>query len=573
MSATSESDRLQQAPDRSEGTPVATDTPRDTGTDTADRGSASRLVRRVRRIPAYVAWITALHCAVLLVYSVVLPTYRAPDEPLHVDLAHLFSEELTYPAWDDRETATGIQRSLRIVQFGSRSANLEADAAPPKGDRPSIEELEEPPVTTGINQLPQHPPLYYVTTGAAMWTVEAVAGDPLGDFMLETWFYRLISALFVTTLPVVIWRICRLVGSPRSVTVAAMLFPLAIPQYLHIGSSTNNDNLVLMFIWMLTPVVVRVADGALSPRTAALAGALTGLAFLTKIYAMVMPLWILGALVVAVWRADRSNLRTATRFGVIYGLVALVCGGWWWVRNVVLYGRVFPSRFNEIAPPPVDAPRDLWDYVNTWAYATTGRFWGDFGWYDTQLPGVAFGIASGVCVVALAAGCLRRDDVAGTARATRLLLVAPFLVLVSAQFTNSLRAYLDTGRMAGLQGRYWFGAIAGLAVVISLGLANLAGRWRRYLPLAMLGGVVAMQAVAMVAILRFYWGAPGSGLGDRLRAVVAWAPLPGELLAVGAVLGLVVGVVAVAHVVAPVRRPDPDEPGGATPPPARIGAA
>lgn len=568
MSATSKSDRRQPAPDRDEVDPPV-GALRVAEPDTAEQGGASGLIRRV---PAYVAWITALHLSALLVYSVALPTYRAPDEPLHVDLAHLFSEELTYPAWDDRDTGTGIQRSLRIVQFGSRSANLEVDAAPPKGERPSIEDLEEPPVTTSINQLPQHPPLYYVATGAAMWTAEAIAGDPLGDFMLETWFYRLISALLVTALPVVIWRVARVLGLSRSVTVAAMLFPLAIPQYLHIGSSANNDNLVLVFIWMLTPVVVRVANGALSSRTAALAGALTGLAFLTKIYAIVMPLWVLGALAVAFWRSGRSNLTAATRFGVIYGLVALVCGGWWWVRNVVLYGQVFPSRFDEIAPPLIDAPRNLWDYVHTWAYSTTSRFWGDFGWYDTQLPGAAFGIASGVCVVALAAGCVRRDRVAGTTLSTRLLLVAPFLVLVSAQFANSLRAYLDTGHMAGLQGRYWFGAIAGLAVVISLGLANLTGRWRRYVPLAMLGGVVAMQAAAMLAILRFYWGPPGSGLGDRLRAVVAWAPLPGELLGVGAVLGFIVGVGAVACVVATVIRPDADNSAGATPRPDRIGA-
>jgi small subunit ribosomal protein S36 len=569
MGATSKSERRPPpAPHSDESRPA--DPTHDRREPTPDRHVGS-LAARIRSVPFFVVAITGLHLVVLLTYSFLLPTYRAPDEPLHVDLSHLFSEELTYPAWDDRNTGPGIQRSLGIVQFGTQSANLEADAAPLRGERPSIEDLDEPALATGINQLPQHPPLYYVTTGASMWLAEAVFGDPLGDFMLETWFYRVMSVLFVTSLPVVIWRVSHVLGLSRSVTVAAMLVPLAVPQYLHIGSSANNDNLVLLFIWMLTPVVVRVAGGALLPRTAALAGLLTGLAFLTKINAIVMPPWVLGALAVAYWRSGRTNLAAVTRFGFVYGIVALVAGGWWWVRNVVLFGEVFPSRFDQIAPPLPDAPRDVGDYLHTWAFSTTRRFWGEFGWYDTHLPGAVVGLATFACVVALAVACTRRDRAEHTALGTRLLLVAPLVVLVGAQFANSLRAYLATGRMAGLQGRYWFGALAGLAVVIALGIANLAGRWRRQAPLAVLASVVAMQLAAVATILGFYWGAPGSSLTDRLRAVVAWAPLPGVVLVVGATIGAIVVGVAVAQVVVSAL-PTGTDPDGADVPLDEIGA-
>ena len=511
-------------------------------------------------MPGYVWWVTALHVALLAAYSVVVPTYRAPDEPLHVDLAHLFSEELTYPAWDERDTGPDVQRSLGIVEFGSRAAHLDADDAPPKSARPSFEDLEEPPIPTSINQLPQHPPLYYVTTGLAVWAAEAVVGDPIGDFIVETWLYRAMSIAFVAVLPLAIWRVCERLGAGRNVTVAAMLVPLAIPQLLHIGASVNNDNLVLPFIWLSTPVVVRIAGGALAPRTAVLAGVLTGLGLLTKIYAAVLPLWVLAALVLAVWRSRRADLGAAVRFGAVYGAVALVAGGWWWVRNVVLYGAVFPSRFGELVPP-TDDPRNLWDYVDAWAYSTTRRFWGDFGWYDTHLAGPVIAVATAVCLVGLAVGCVRRDRVAGTERSTRLLLVAPLLTLVVAQFANSLKGYLDTGRMAGLQGRYWFGAVAGLAVVVALGLANAAGRWHRYLPLGVLAAVAGMQVAAMSTIFGFYWGEPGSALTDRVRAVVAWSALPGELLAVGALVALVMVGGGVWSTVGSVRRPQDGAPG------------
>jgi hypothetical protein len=40
-------------------------------------------------------------------------------------------------------------------------------------------------------------------------------------------------------------------------------------------------------------------------------------------------------------------------------------------------------------------------------------------------------------------------------------------------------------------------------------------------------------------VISHYWGAPGATLADRVRAVVAWAPLPGELIALGALAGAV----------------------------------
>ena len=98
----------------------------------------------------------------LLAYSLLAPTYRAPDEPLHVDLAHLFAEDLQYPAWDDRDTGSGILRSLNHSGFHTGSKHLDAGDAAPRGDRPSLDELEVPERPRSINQLPQHPPLYYL---------------------------------------------------------------------------------------------------------------------------------------------------------------------------------------------------------------------------------------------------------------------------------------------------------------------------------------------------------------------------------------------------------------------------
>src|SRR5690606_8406612 len=208
-------------------------------------------------------------------------------------------------------------------------------------------------------------------------------------------------------------------------------------------------------------------------------------------------------------------------------------------------------------------PRALWACLDAWAYSTTRRFWGDFGWYDTHISGVVVAVATAVCLLALAVGCAGPDRVTGTPRSFRLLLVAPLLALIVGQFSLAVRGYINTGRMAELQGRYWFGAVAGLAVVVGLGLANRVGRRQRWLPLGALAAVAGMQLAAMSTIFGLYWGEPGSALADRVRAVVAWAALPGELLRVGADVGVVavagglwsgVGSARLPRVPAPPRR-------------------
>jgi small subunit ribosomal protein S36 len=507
------------------------------------------LVDAARRVPLLAWSITGLFVTLLLAYSILLPTFRAPDEPQHVDVARLFSEEARYPAWDDRDIDAGVIRSLPLVGFHNPrgSAHLTEDEAAPKDERPSFEELGEAPAAPSPNQIPQHPPAYYVVAGSAEAAVEVVAGDPSYD--VEVWLYRLVSIALVAPLPLIIWHLARVLSAPAAVGYAAALVPLAIPQLTHIGASVNNDNLMLLAFWAVTPTVLRLGRGHLAPRTAVLAGALTGLGLLTKGFALVLPAWIGGALALAWWRADRDGRRAAVRAGLVYGATALVTGGWWWIRNVVLYGNLSPSRFDELVADRDDFDVELGNFVQSWAYRTTRRFWGDFGWYDTAIPTLAFGLATAVVVAGLVLALTRRDRLGGSPIGDRFLLAAPLLLLVVTQFAFALRGYLKTSQLPGMQGRYWFGALAGAAVVVAVGYGNLLRRHAHRLPLLVLAAVGGMQLVGAYTVLRHYWGPASSPITDRLRAVVAWAPMPGELIAVGAMVGAVVALATLVQVV------------------------
>ena len=507
-----------------------------------------RLADRARSFAPPVVWcITALYLCVLLGYSVLMPTYRAPDEPHHVDLAHRLSESWHYPAWDEADITPGIQRSLNLVDYHipRSSAHLRPEEALPRDERPTIEELDRPPIPTSINQNSQHPPLYYLVAGTADRTAELIIGGDL-TYDAEVWVYRLVSILLVTTVPLIIWRIGRVLDLPEPVGVAASLIPLAVPQFTHIGSAANNDSLLLLAFWLSTPVIIRIGRGDLSRRTALLAGALTGVGALTKLMALVLPVWVGAALLVALRRRGRVVLPEAVRAGAWYGLAAFVVGGWWWLRNLVLYGELAPSRFSQLLAPLEQYDVDPGKFLQTWAYTTTRRFWGDFGLFDTHLPAIAFGTATAVVLVGLGFALLRRDRVAGTPIGDRLLLAGPLVLLVGGQFANSFRAYQTYGRFPGLQGRYWFGALAATAVVVALGLANMARPLIRWLPLLVLAGAGAMQLVAVRTILLHYWAPDGTPLLTRLDTAATWSPFPGPVLAFGAV---VAGVVALAAAV------------------------
>ena len=501
--------------------------------------------RTGRRIPPVVWWVMALHVTMLGAYSILLPTFRAPDEPLHVDLAHHWSTDFEYPAWDDRATGDGIINSLFRVRFPGRSAHLTAQEAIPKDERPSFEDLDTVS-QGGTNHLPQHPPLYYAVAGTAERAVEVVAGDP--DFHVETWFYRLVSIAMVAPLPIVIWRVSRLMGLPDPVAVGAMLLPLAIPQYLHIGASVNNDNLQFLTTWLMTPLVLRVGRGDLSRGLMVVAGVVSGLGLLTKAFTFAIPMWMACALVVVLVRQGRAALPRVAGAGLLYGVVTVVAGGWWWIRNLVVYGSLMPTRYLDLVRPVPRDDLDIVDYMQKWITGTLRRFWGEFGYFDTRIPQLAVTIATTVVVVTLLAALIGRDRVTGSRLGDRLLLLAPLVLLMAVQFQSALTSYLEIGQYAALQGRYWFGAIAALAVLVALGAAKLVGPFRRWIPFGVLAAVVVMHGLAVSAILGFYWGEPGAPISDRLRAVVAWAPLPSEVVVVAAAVGAVVVVLAVFEV-------------------------
>jgi hypothetical protein len=176
---------------------------------------------------------------------------------------------------------------------------------------------------------------YEAQMGPVAYVVSAIAAAPWWQASHEAAFYaiRTLGLLELIALVTLVWRLTRkaLPGQPSAALLAAALLGVN-PMLLAMSTSIQNDVLALV----LSAAAVDVAASA-SPwrtRTTVVVGLLVGLALLTKItvwpVALVLGLWML-------WR----RRYPAT---LVYGLTTLLVSGWWFVRNLRLYGDLSGQR-------------------------------------------------------------------------------------------------------------------------------------------------------------------------------------------------------------------------------------
>lgn len=150
---------------------------------------------------------------------------------------------------------------------------------------------------------------------------------------------------------------------PLRAALAAGLL-LYLPAHAHMSAMVNEELLAATFTSL---AVFTVARPAALPRTdlrtAALAGLFAGLAILTKLTGV-----LALAAVAATYAFDglqRSAWRDASRRLAVAIAVALLAGGWFWLRNRWLYGwfQPFGLPAHELMFTMPPGARSLVDYV------------------------------------------------------------------------------------------------------------------------------------------------------------------------------------------------------------------
>lgn len=520
----------------------------------------------------HVGMAVAASIVVGVAYSILLPLFIAPDEPAHLDgVRHLVVDGgyLTGgTAVMSKETIIA-ERMLGTLSPARRYVSGDATS---RHDRPSFADLREmelgrPP---DVNYIANHPPTYYIGTGLLSRTVMSFFPTGMWSYDREILLMRWISVLLLAGTTALTYPLARVVGLGHRGGLVAMVLPLTIPQYVHIGSSINNDNLYVLagtaFALSMLLLVRPDPDGRLDPRVALATGLTGALVALSKIQGLVA-LFMLGGLAIWMWRTSRKGRRRS-----LIGLVVppLLTAGVYYAVAYVRTGSFIPR---ETTPPtPVRSDPDVVAWAKEYLRLGSRTFWGAFGWLDAAIPPGLPWVLTAIAVVVLVGSLVY----AWVTR--RRWLLVPWLfgaMAVGLPVYASLMVNLRGGGMRAMQGRYAYPLVPLAACTMLLALRPLMKRVRPVpVVAAVLVGLVAirLQQLSLQVILARHWGPSGGSVRESLGALAAWAPTPLQLSMVIGVLGVLgMGFAVVTPVVATVSavgsgrsESDPDEDLGET---------
>jgi hypothetical protein len=267
------------------------------------------------------------------------------------------------------------------------------------------------------------------------------------------------------------------------------------PMFLFITASVNNDNLVTalnsLIIWQM---MVLISHSKFSIRQSLLIAVLIALASLSKLSGLVLlPFVLLGggwvflrlrvdALLGKKPHSSELDWRGFITFVLTIGIVWVVVAGWWYVRNVTLYGELFgTSTMVAVAGPRIGGfgLQTLLDEFQGFRFA----YWALFGavnimtyrWFYDVMD-----IASVLMVVGLATvvfiGVRSRLRTRSNSETYNWMIVVGLALIVLA---GTISVSVWTSQTYASQGRLLFPFNAAISILGAVGIVGLSHYWVR----------------------------------------------------------------------------------------------
>jgi 4-amino-4-deoxy-L-arabinose transferase-like glycosyltransferase len=441
--------------------------------------------RFLSRLPGPLVGILTLYVILALIYSATVPIFEAPDEPAHFLYANDLADGDGLPVLDyamsPREyhqpplyyaLVAGVLRWFNTNGYKDHTV---------RNPHAAISDASTPGNKNAYLHDPDLDGWPYTGLSLAIH-VGRLVSIALG--MITVWAtYRLAWQLFSPPDTLEASSVGRTGSRQLGLAIAAASVVAFNPQFLFISSALNNDNAVTALSSLALLAVVIYYSRPRSLGWLLGLGILGGLAMLTKTTGLAVLGLIVGVLILKAIRQGRYA-RLWLDVGLVI-IVAALIGGWWYVRNALLYDDPFLSRYMQRWLTNEGAPRTLIGILHRFQQGEVS-FWGTFGWLNitweewiytilrtwTRLSGL------GLLVLALRwllyRSPLKIGDQPHVAAPT-LLLVLIWTASVAALLTQWI---LVAG---GLQGRLLFPAISALAVLLIAGWTSLVPRrWQVY---------------------------------------------------------------------------------------------
>jgi 4-amino-4-deoxy-L-arabinose transferase-like glycosyltransferase len=458
-------------------------------------------------IASWERWVLAgvlvLYLSAGVIYSVVTPIFEAPDESYHFFVVQHIVEHRALPVqradargpWEQEGSQPPLYYLIGALLIGGTDME---DAEQLLWSNPQANIGD--PLNPGNKNVYIHPPEQDFPWRGATLAVHILR------------FYSL--AMGAATIGAV-WGTIKLLFPRQSALPLLVGGTVAfIPQFLFITSSVNNDNLMTFLSTLCVYLLLRLLRDRSNRLVDWLAvGLVVGLALLTKLSALAL-LGLAGTVIVLLaWY--RRSWGLVLRLGLVVGVIVLAVAGWWYVRNVVLYGE--PTGLTamwEVVGRRESFGTELWSEFRGLRYS----FWGLFGWFSIVMPDWIYCLLDALTLVAAvgvllsvgrwmylglwrrAWGSFRHREPEWGA-AFRPLAYLLLVVLASSLFVALVRW---TSLTAGSQGRLLFPALVSIALFWVLGLRA----WfpRQYRNVASLAFTLALVTLAFA--VPWCWVAP-----------------------------------------------------------------
>ena len=222
--------------------------------------SADGRARRAVRI------ICGVWVALLLAWSVLLPTYRSADEVNHMSAAIALSETDSWPGYKRLFHVDQVVDTLEAAGYRAHPPRgvgnyypLPADGAEPRETRQPFLHPGEAVTLLHVNGIGQHPPGYY---GLLALVDRALPADT--PYTTTVWMFRLVSVLLMAPLPWLLAATARRLGADPPAVVVMAVVPFLIPQLGALGGAVNNDNLLIVACAVVAWLSTRIATGDLA---------------------------------------------------------------------------------------------------------------------------------------------------------------------------------------------------------------------------------------------------------------------------------------------------------------------
>lgn len=413
------------------------------------------------------------------IYSFVLPIFNAPDEPFHFEYIRFLSENKRLPDQTEKEmliSTEAFNPPLYYIVNAFFLSVLSTDNASDIGIH-SYQELTrfyEKPYEGFRNSI--YPPLNpnYKKFGWGreknMFLTTEQDWFPFSGSIRVIHLLRIISVIFGALTIFFTYKTARII-TPDSTNIALLSASLCAfnPQFNFLSGSLNNDNLVILFatisIWLLTKFLLEENH---SSKLMITMGISLGLGLITKVNIAFLILLCIICIILNYMRGKEKDLSGLV-WNIGYLIVPiLIISGWFFVRNIYLYGLDDPLgwRLRAIQNPELvlNAQNRIRFFQQLFFQQLFTSFWGRFDWLTIPLPYWAYwiyAIISMIGVFGITLG-LKKERLRTI---TLFYLIAILMAIISLVVLNL--------NFSSAQARLIFTVIAPLCLFISMGFNNI----------------------------------------------------------------------------------------------------